>query len=353
MPARGDQAAEESGVVAGSGPGLQNLVAGPRTELLQLGGHDGRRGDTGDHLVVLVALDRHSVVDVGDLDIGVRDEGVPLDGAESRDDLGSAQMAGSGERGHQGFAALGGIGGRDDGGLHAVEVMGGGRGNAGEHGGGRVDVEGCVVAEPGECRLLVRRGAGAVEREDRVVGEDGAQPPRQAAVGGKPRQVAPGSVERGDALSPAGFCGIPLRGVGVHQPPHPGDRRGAASRVGWVDLRAERGQARPHVPDLEGVEASGSVHRGQQQDAPFPCSRVAGLGEGERAVGAEEVVCQHHAGRAAECLGLGLVHAADPERGKLVGDEVVEDLVSGVYGAQPELSLLTQEVPTLPCQPLP
>ncbi|MET9872546.1 hypothetical protein ABZZ16_41810, partial [Streptomyces sp. NPDC006386] len=62
-----------------------------------------------------------------------------------------------------------------------------------------------MTAEPRGGGLRFGRHACAVEREDRVMGDDAPDSAYQSAVSGEPAQAAAGVLKRGDALDPARF----------------------------------------------------------------------------------------------------------------------------------------------------
>jgi CubicO group peptidase (beta-lactamase class C family) len=101
---------------------MANTTSGLGAELFELGGDDGRRGDAGDHLPVLVVLDRDGVLLVRALQVDAGQEGVPVGGAEGVDGRLAAQVAAVDEPLGEGFAQLVGVGYGCHGGLHSREA---------------------------------------------------------------------------------------------------------------------------------------------------------------------------------------------------------------------------------------
>lgn len=184
VPAGRDELSEECGVVARGRSGFEGLVAGLRAELLQLDGDDRGRGDAGEHIAELAVLDRCGVLGVGAFEADTGEEPVAFDGPEGLGDLGGTQVAALGEAVHERFAQGGGsgaLGGQRL--LHLGEARGGAGGATGGHGVFRSFEEGDRAAQPGCGGPLVSGDAGAVEGEDRVVGEYGPQAAGQQPVG--------------------------------------------------------------------------------------------------------------------------------------------------------------------------
>ncbi|MEU9486003.1 hypothetical protein AB0D83_20455 [Streptomyces decoyicus] len=77
-----------------------------------------------------------------------------------------------------------------------------------------------MATQPRGGSLLVGRHAGAVEREDRVMSDDGAQATYQSSISGELTQATACVLEGSDALSPARFSVRSTAGVRVHQTPH-------------------------------------------------------------------------------------------------------------------------------------
>ncbi|CAM5639293.1 hypothetical protein SMICM304S_10507 [Streptomyces microflavus] len=338
LPAGGDDLAEEGGVVAGGGSGFQDLVAGLGAELFELGGDDGRRGDAGDHLAVVVVLDRDRVLLVRALQVDVGQEGVAVGGAEGVDGRLAVQVAAVDEPLGEGFAVLVGVGCGCHGCLHSREARFRRSGLAGRHvafSGG----EGDVTAEPRGGGLRFGRYARAIEGEDRVVGEDAPDSAYQPAVVGEQAQAAAGVLERGDALGPARFR-VGRGGVRVHQPPHRGEGCVQGGPVRRGDGWPQGSPSGVDVASFERVQPGSADHGGQQHHGALAGSGGTRLGERGRAVGAEHVVGDRHAFRTAEGMSLRLVDPARPAGEHAVSDELVQEAGDGLFGAQAHACVL-------------
>jgi hypothetical protein len=201
-----------------------------------------------------------------------------------------------------------------------------------------------VTAEPRGGGLRLGRHARTVEREDRVMGDDGPDSAYQSAVCGEPAQAAAGVLELGDALDPARFRVWAQGRVRVHQPPHRGDGSVQGGPLGRGDGGPQGGPPGPYVSGFEGVQSRRADHGGQQHHAALAGAGGAGLGERGRAVGAEHVVRDLHALGAAEGVRLRLVDPAHPAGDHSVGDELVQQVGDGLFGTQAHAGVLAQEV---------
>ncbi|MEU8949995.1 hypothetical protein [Streptomyces sp. NPDC048489] len=111
-----------------------------------------------------------------------------------------------------------------------------------------------MTAEPRGGGLHADRHARAIEREDRVMGDDAPKPAYQSAVGGEAAQASAGVLESGDALDPASLRRRAQGGVRVHQPPHRGCGFLQQGLLGRSDRGPQGGPPRVHVSGFERVQ---------------------------------------------------------------------------------------------------